>query len=117
MSVTSPTSESSVAERVTWRAMPPPTNGTISRETSAKRAARTVAGGFPPNEALLACPRLSTLLDERAASRAKTLEAAPVAVTVQNVSKTFRLPHQRYSTLKERVLHPFRSRTFDELNA
>ncbi len=31
--------------------------------------------------------------------------------------KSFRLPHQRYSTLKERVLHPFRSRTFDELRA
>lgn len=67
--------------------------------------------------ALLACPRLSTLLDDRAASRAATLASAPTAVTVQNVSKTFRLPHQRYSTLKERVLHPFRSRTFDELNA
>lgn len=45
------------------------------------------------------------------------LAAAPAAVTVQNVSKTFRLPHQRYSTLKERALHPFRSRTFDVLNA
>jgi ABC-type polysaccharide/polyol phosphate transport system ATPase subunit len=60
---------------------------------------------------------LSTLLDDRAASRAEMLAAAPVAVTVQNVSKTFRLPHQRYSTLKERALHPFRSRTFDELRA
>ncbi len=36
---------------------------------------------------------------------------------VDSVSKTFRLPHQRYSTLKERALHPFRSRTFDELHA
>jgi ABC-type polysaccharide/polyol phosphate transport system ATPase subunit len=33
------------------------------------------------------------------------------------VSKTFRLPHQQYSTLKERVLHPFRSTTYDELRA
>ncbi|MDA0171530.1 ABC transporter ATP-binding protein [Solirubrobacter taibaiensis] len=39
------------------------------------------------------------------------------AVKVDAVSKTFRLPHQRYSTLKERVLHPFASRTFDELKA
>jgi ABC-type polysaccharide/polyol phosphate transport system ATPase subunit len=45
------------------------------------------------------------------------LEAAPVAVRVRGVHKTFRLPHQQYHTLKERVLHPFRARTFDELHA
>ena len=33
------------------------------------------------------------------------------------MSKTFRLPHQQYHTLKERALHPFRSRTFDVLQA
>jgi ABC-type polysaccharide/polyol phosphate transport system ATPase subunit len=38
-------------------------------------------------------------------------------VTVENVSKTFRVPHQQASTLKERVLHPFRSTTFDRLEA
>jgi ABC-type polysaccharide/polyol phosphate transport system ATPase subunit len=40
-----------------------------------------------------------------------------VAVSVEQVSKTFRLPHQQYSTLKERALHPFRSITYDELRA
>jgi ABC-type polysaccharide/polyol phosphate transport system ATPase subunit len=39
------------------------------------------------------------------------------AIVVDRLSKTFRLPHRRYSTLKERVLHPFQSRTFDELRA
>jgi ABC-type polysaccharide/polyol phosphate transport system ATPase subunit len=39
------------------------------------------------------------------------------AITVADVSKTFRLPRQRYSTLKERALHPFRSRAIDELHA
>jgi ABC-type polysaccharide/polyol phosphate transport system ATPase subunit len=39
------------------------------------------------------------------------------AITIERVSKTFRLPHQRYSTLKERALHPLRSRAFDELRA
>jgi ABC-type polysaccharide/polyol phosphate transport system ATPase subunit len=45
--------------------------------------------------------------------------AAPSAsaVSVKNVSKTFRLPHQQYHTLKERALHPFRSRSFDLLEA
>ncbi len=45
------------------------------------------------------------------------MAAAPVAVAVSHVAKTFRLPHQQYSTLKERVLHPWRSTTFDELKA
>jgi ABC-type polysaccharide/polyol phosphate transport system ATPase subunit len=39
------------------------------------------------------------------------------AVTVEHVSKAFRLPHQQYHTLKERALHPFRSSTFDILQA
>jgi ABC-type polysaccharide/polyol phosphate transport system ATPase subunit len=42
---------------------------------------------------------------------------ADAAVSVEGVSKTFRLPHQQYSTLKERALHPFRSTTYDELRA
>jgi ABC-type polysaccharide/polyol phosphate transport system ATPase subunit len=52
-------------------------------------------------------------------------EAAPAAappggaaaVSIEGVSKTFRLPHQQYSTLKERALHPFRSTEYDELHA
>ncbi len=43
--------------------------------------------------------------------------SAQSAVSVAGLSKTFRLPHQQYSTLKERVLHPLRSSTFDELKA
>jgi ABC-2 type transport system ATP-binding protein len=46
--------------------------------------------------------------------------AAPggsAAVAIANVSKAFRLPHQRYHTIKERVLHPLRSRTYDVLQA
>ena len=39
------------------------------------------------------------------------------AVSIAGVSKTFKLPHQQYHTLKERALHPFRSRTYDELRA
>ncbi len=51
------------------------------------------------------------------ADRAPSSESEPPAVTVSHVSKTFRLPHQRYQTLKERALHPWRSRTFDLLRA
>jgi ABC-type polysaccharide/polyol phosphate transport system ATPase subunit len=36
---------------------------------------------------------------------------------VRGVSKTFRLPHQRYTTLKERALHPFTANRYDELRA
>jgi ABC-type polysaccharide/polyol phosphate transport system ATPase subunit len=42
---------------------------------------------------------------------------ATMAISVDDVSKTFRLPHQQYSTLKERALHPFRSTEYDELHA
>jgi len=46
-----------------------------------------------------------------------TAHGGPAAVSIEGVSKTFRLPHQQYSTLKERALHPFRSTDYDELNA
>src|SRR5215204_6290477 len=50
------------------------------------------------------------------AAPGKTVPATPM-VAARAVHKTFRLPHQQYHTLKERALHPFRSRTFDELRA
>jgi ABC-2 type transport system ATP-binding protein len=43
--------------------------------------------------------------------------ADDVAVRVDGVSKTFRLPLEQVSTLKERVLHPVRRQRFDELRA
>jgi ABC-type polysaccharide/polyol phosphate transport system ATPase subunit len=39
------------------------------------------------------------------------------AVTVERLSKRFKLPHHHYSTFKERALHPFASRTHDTLRA
>jgi ABC-type polysaccharide/polyol phosphate transport system ATPase subunit len=51
------------------------------------------------------------------ALRAATLASAPPAVTLDGVGKTFRLPQRRYSTLKERVLHPFASTGGQELRA
>jgi len=38
-------------------------------------------------------------------------------VSVSHVSKSFRLPHERYHTLKERALHPFRKDQSDTLHA
>jgi ABC-type polysaccharide/polyol phosphate transport system ATPase subunit len=67
---------------------------------------------------LLALTRLSAAVSPSqpdAASAPGT--PGPPAVRLEHVRKSFRLPHQRYSTLKERALHPFRSRTFDELKA
>jgi ABC-type polysaccharide/polyol phosphate transport system ATPase subunit len=49
--------------------------------------------------------------------RASRLADAPAAVAVHGVSKTFRLPHRRYTTLKERALHPFATNTYEELHA
>src|SRR5215218_11109955 len=42
---------------------------------------------------------------------------APSAIVVDRLSKHFKIPHRRYSTLKERALHPFATRTFDTLRA
>jgi ABC-type polysaccharide/polyol phosphate transport system ATPase subunit len=39
------------------------------------------------------------------------------AISIADVSKTFRIPHRQYSTLKERALHPKRSKSYDELRA
>jgi ABC-type polysaccharide/polyol phosphate transport system ATPase subunit len=41
----------------------------------------------------------------------------PRAVSVEGAYKTFKIPHQQYHTFKERVLHPFRSRTYDAFHA
>jgi len=59
---------------------------------------------------------VTTAPDVRA-ERAARIAASPSAVVVEGVSKSFRLPHQAYSTLKERVLHPLRTRGHDELRA
>jgi ABC-type polysaccharide/polyol phosphate transport system ATPase subunit len=49
--------------------------------------------------------------------RARALATAPSAVSVHELSKSFVVPHQRYSTLKERALHPFAARSYDTLRA
>src|SRR5690242_9683233 len=41
----------------------------------------------------------------------------PPAIVVDRLHKSFRLPQRRYSTLKERVLHPLRSQRYEELHA
>src|SRR4051812_4172508 len=43
-------------------------------------------------------------------------DSAP-AVVVDGVSKAFRLPHEKVSTLKERALHPFKRSRYDRLQA
>jgi ABC-type polysaccharide/polyol phosphate transport system ATPase subunit len=58
----------------------------------------------------------TTFLDH-SSDRAGRLATAATAVEVSSLSKTFKLPHQRYSTFKERALHPLSSRRFDELRA
>src|SRR3954454_10517710 len=39
------------------------------------------------------------------------------AVVVEGLHKSFKLPHRRYSTLKERVLHPLSASRYDMLHA
>jgi ABC-type polysaccharide/polyol phosphate transport system ATPase subunit len=53
---------------------------------------------------------------EEPATPAPSGEAA-AALSVSHLSKSFRLPHERYHTLKERALHPFRARHFELIHA
>ncbi|HEU4599960.1 MAG TPA: ABC transporter ATP-binding protein, partial [Solirubrobacterales bacterium] len=62
-------------------------------------------------------PVTGATLDVTQAERGQRIASAPTAVEIHHLAKTFRLPHQRYSTLKERALHPFRSTSYDELRA
>jgi ABC-type polysaccharide/polyol phosphate transport system ATPase subunit len=61
--------------------------------------------------------RLPTILDTPGVEPTVPPADAQRAIVVEHLHKTFRLPHRRYSTLKERVLHPFSARSFDELRA
>jgi ABC-type polysaccharide/polyol phosphate transport system ATPase subunit len=60
---------------------------------------------------------LPATVQQAAAERVRDRSSAPPAVSVEGVSKRFRLPHEQFSTLKQRVLHPLRARTFSELRA
>jgi ABC-type polysaccharide/polyol phosphate transport system ATPase subunit len=60
---------------------------------------------------------VSAIATETVEGRAEALATARAAISVTGVSKTFRLPHQQYNTLKERVLHPRRASTHEELRA
>jgi ABC-type polysaccharide/polyol phosphate transport system ATPase subunit len=60
---------------------------------------------------------LSTTIPRAVDVPPATPPTGPKAISVESVSKTFRLPHQQYTTLKERALHPLRSTTYDELHA
>jgi ABC-type polysaccharide/polyol phosphate transport system ATPase subunit len=44
------------------------------------------------------------------------MSAAPPAIEVEGVDKTFRIPEHRVHTLKERALHPFRRSRYSELH-
>jgi ABC-type polysaccharide/polyol phosphate transport system ATPase subunit len=58
-----------------------------------------------------------TSTDVTVAEAPRPAAGAEPAIVVDGVGKTFRLPQQQYSTLKERVLHPLRSQVYDELRA
>jgi ABC-type polysaccharide/polyol phosphate transport system ATPase subunit len=60
---------------------------------------------------------VGTSVSQLEVSRERRLAEGATAVLCREVSKEFRLPHQRYSTLKERALHPFAARSHDTFRA
>jgi ABC-type polysaccharide/polyol phosphate transport system ATPase subunit len=70
--------------------------------------------GFP----LLPSAAMSATASDPAATGTPPAPSAPAsAVSISHLRKGFRLPHEQYHTLKERALHPFRTRSFDVLQA
>jgi ABC-type polysaccharide/polyol phosphate transport system ATPase subunit len=76
--------------------------------------ASTTLGGWP---VATVCRVSATMSEHERTDRAGPSGSAQSAVAIRHVSKTFRLPHQHYNTLKERALHPFRSKSSDLLRA
>src|SRR5579875_3462181 len=71
-----------------------------------------------PRVAVATVPGVSaTVSEERSVARRPPPAAPPVAVSAHHLSKTFRLPQERYHTLKERALHPLRARRAHVLHA
>jgi ABC-type polysaccharide/polyol phosphate transport system ATPase subunit len=59
----------------------------------------------------------ATLRDLPPAGAGRQLGSRAPAIAISQLSKSFRLPHEQYHTLKERALHPLRTRSFDVLQA
>jgi len=55
--------------------------------------------------------------NQTVAEAARDIEAGPVVVEVRDVCKTFRIPEHRVDSLKERMVHPFRSNPHRDLEA
>jgi ABC-type polysaccharide/polyol phosphate transport system ATPase subunit len=60
---------------------------------------------------------VSTTISNRSRLGGVVGSTAQPAVSLSGVNKSFRLPHERVHTLKERALHPLRTRRFDVLHA
>jgi ABC-type polysaccharide/polyol phosphate transport system ATPase subunit/ABC-type polysaccharide/polyol phosphate export permease len=60
---------------------------------------------------------LTGSLSQATVERSERLTSAAAAVSVEGLSKAFRLPHEKYSTVKERVVHPFAQRSYEVLPA
>jgi ABC-type polysaccharide/polyol phosphate transport system ATPase subunit len=89
-------------------------------ETQGVRARKRARGPQTQEGSGLAVASLvgvSTAPHSEVAVTPAVADARPIAVTVESLDKTFRIPHQQASTLKERVLHPFRSSSYDALEA
>lgn len=44
-------------------------------------------------------------------------DTGPIAIKVENVSKTFRIPHEKHTSLKAAALNSFKKKTFEEFDA
>ena len=62
-------------------------------------------------------PAVGGVLDASSLARPRPAAGGPAAISLSHVSKSFRLPSEKAQTLKERVLHPFRTGRSSALHA
>jgi ABC-type polysaccharide/polyol phosphate transport system ATPase subunit len=60
---------------------------------------------------------VTTTVSQGSAPVSRSALTGRPAVSIEHLTKTFRLPRERYHTLKERALHPLASRAVDVLKA
>ena len=59
----------------------------------------------------------ANLDDQSSESEAELAPDTPVVIEVRGVTKIFRIPEHRVDSIKERAVHPFRSKSYRELRA
>src|SRR2546423_9627510 len=82
------------------------------RESYSRPHSHDEKAGTSPRDGSVTATLSSVAPDREALRRAR----GP-AVSARAVTKTFRLPHEKYTTVRQRILRPARSRSYEVMDA